>query len=490
VTFYLKYRPQTIDELDLTSVRESLKEIVSQKEIPHAFLFSGNKGSGKTSAARILAKIINCERLNSDDRKKGKGNQSVEIEPCNRCAQCVSITKGSSMDVVEIDAASHRGIDDIRSLKDSIALSPTSSRKKVYIIDEAHMLTTEASNAFLKALEEPPDHVVFILATTNPEKLPSTIRSRAFNINFGKATVAEIGRQLARIMKGEKINCDEGVIEIIAKASEGSFRDAAKLLEQLSFKSKNIKKIDAELVLFKSDLFATDQLLEYISKGDLKSALEHIENFVAAGGAPKVYLDLILEKLHGMLLADSSGLFDRRELINLINTFLTAREKVNISIISQLPMEMAIVEWCENSSKFKGQKLKAQAKSENLKKNDLKGNSLVQIDTDIWNKILLNLRERNASVEALLRAAFPISYDGKILNIGVYYRFHKERLENNMYRRVLEDVVNEVIGSEVRVICTLTEKRVQEKEVKAEEPVLTTSSDTDIIEAAKEIFEA
>src|SRR3972149_9928838 len=147
MTLYLKYRPKNLDELDLVSVAESLKKIVKSGKIPHAFLFSGPKGTGKTSAARILAKIINCESKNP---------------PCDKCEQCVSITKGSNLDVIEMDAASHRGIDDVRTLRDAVKLAPVSSKKKIYIIDEAHMLTTEASNALLKTLEEPPEHVMFI----------------------------------------------------------------------------------------------------------------------------------------------------------------------------------------------------------------------------------------------------------------------------------------------------------------------------------------
>src|SRR3972149_5898243 len=199
MTFYLKYRPQKLEELDIAPVRESLKNVVSSGQIPHAFLFSGPKGTGKTSAARILAKILNCE-------KKGK-------EPCNKCDQCLSITKGSNIDVIELDAASHRGIDDVRALRDAVKLSPARARRKVYIIDEAHMLTTEASNALLKTLEEPPSHVNFILATTNPEKLIETIRSRATSVSFRKAASDEIVNSLGRIVKGEKIKIEKDALE-------------------------------------------------------------------------------------------------------------------------------------------------------------------------------------------------------------------------------------------------------------------------------------
>src|SRR3989344_3187949 len=229
MTYYLKYRSQTLDQLDLEKVRDQLQKIVSSGRVPHALLFSGPRGSGKTSAARILAKVVNCEIR---DKDKDKDKQSLTLrdkqsltlrdkqsltlrdkqsltlrdkEPCNKCGSCVAITKGSSLDVIEIDAASNRGVDDIRTLRETVKLSPISARMKVYIIDEAHMLTTEASNALLKTLEEPPAHAMFILATTAPEKLLDTIRSRSTLINFYKGTVPEVIRSLKRVVKGEKL---------------------------------------------------------------------------------------------------------------------------------------------------------------------------------------------------------------------------------------------------------------------------------------------
>jgi DNA polymerase-3 subunit gamma/tau len=176
MVFYRKYRPQKIEELDSASVRENLYSIFSKGNYPHAFLFTGPKGLGKTSAARIVAKIVNCE-------KKAKG----KIEPCNKCDQCQSIASGSNLDVLEIDGASNRGIDEIRDLREKIKLAPFKASKKVYIIDEVHMLTTEAFNALLKTLEEPPAHVLFILCTTEQHKVPATIASRCFRINFTRA---------------------------------------------------------------------------------------------------------------------------------------------------------------------------------------------------------------------------------------------------------------------------------------------------------------
>src|SRR5215469_4743338 len=199
MVFYRKYRPQHISDLDSASVRQTLYAVL-QKNIPHAFLFTGPKGLGKTSTARIVAKVVNCEK-----RKKG------ETEPCNICSQCVSIASGTNVDVLEIDAASNRGIDEIRELKEKIRLAPVLAIQKVYIIDEVHMLTTEAFNALLKTLEEPPEHAMFILCTTEAHKVPETIVSRCFQIMFKPATDQEIARSLERVAKGENLKIEKDV---------------------------------------------------------------------------------------------------------------------------------------------------------------------------------------------------------------------------------------------------------------------------------------
>jgi DNA polymerase III, subunit gamma and tau len=195
MVFYRKYRPQKIDDLDSKEVRETLTSVLSQESPHHAFLFTGPKGLGKTSSARIVAKVINCTTP-AIKRKNG-------FEPCDQCESCVSIANGTNMDILEIDAASNRGIDEIRDLKEKIRLAPASSKMKVYIIDEVHMLTTEAFNALLKTLEEPPMHAMFILCTTEAQKVPATIISRCFHIAFKKATEDELVRSFQRIAKGE-----------------------------------------------------------------------------------------------------------------------------------------------------------------------------------------------------------------------------------------------------------------------------------------------
>ena len=207
-TFYLKYRPQKLADLDLREVREGLLRIVKGGKFPHALLFAGPKGTGKTSAARIFAKVVNCQ-----NPKDG--------EPCNQCDACREITKGTAMDLIEIDAASNRGIDDIRALRETIKLSPVKLKYKVYIIDEVHMLTLEAFNALLKTLEEPPTHAIFILCTTEPDKLPETIISRCLRFNFRKAKIEEIVEgPLKRAVENESFEVEDCLLYTSDAADE------------------------------------------------------------------------------------------------------------------------------------------------------------------------------------------------------------------------------------------------------------------------------
>ncbi|MBU1499564.1 DNA polymerase III subunit gamma/tau, partial [Patescibacteria group bacterium] len=271
MAFYLTYRPKRIKDLDLAQVRESLTEILGAKEIPHAFLFSGPKGTGKTSSARILAKAVNCP---------AKQNS----EPCNHCASCQLIESGRSMDLIEIDAASNRGIDDIRELRDKIKLVPSQAKFKVYIIDEVHMLTNEAFNALLKTLEEPPCHAKFVLCTTEPKKLPGTIMSRCWQVNFNKASHGEIKRSLTRVVKGEKLKISEEDLGRIARVADGSFRDAVKILEQLAVSGKVISGKKVSQVLNRGFLTGNlDEWLVLVYCGETVKALQWLSEAMDQG---------------------------------------------------------------------------------------------------------------------------------------------------------------------------------------------------------------
>src|SRR3989338_5868858 len=225
MAFYRTYRPQTIAQLDSEYIREILYSFFSTKKTPQSVLLTGPKGLGKTSAARIIAKVVNCT---------GRRKDAKTIDPCNKCSECVSISSGSYLDVLEIDGASNRGIDEIRDLREKVKLSPASAQKKVYIIDEVHMLTTEAFNALLKTLEEPPEHVLFILATTELGKIPQTILSRVQRLDFKLAKPGELLESLSKIIKEEKIEIEEAALKVLVRRADGSFRDGVKFLDQVS----------------------------------------------------------------------------------------------------------------------------------------------------------------------------------------------------------------------------------------------------------------
>lgn len=493
MTFYLKYRPQKIDELDILEVRESLGRIVASGKIPHAFLFSGPKGTGKTSAARIIAKIVNCE---------GKA------PPCNKCSQCTSINKGSNIDVVELDAASHRGIEDVRLLRDAVKLSPAKAKKKVYIIDEVHMLTLEASNALLKTLEEPPEHVIFILATTNPEKLIDTVRSRTTNIAFRKATPQEIVRSLSRVVKGEKMKIKSESLEQIAAASGGSFRDGVKILEQLALEKRKLDPKSVGEFLFQTKDINIGELIKIIVAKNTKAALTEVERILGRGVTMNNLTESLLISFRESLLGkmgigeDSLKELGKEEILALIKLFSRAATETKNAVLEQLPLEIAIVEWCEGSKDTPRIIIPGEKESESKKEPEptpvesaslprpSPKRSAKEVNEEVWRTILATVKPINTSIEALLRAARPMEYDGKVLTLGVYYRFHKERLEEASHRRILEDVVASIMGAPIRIVCTLTEPpaKPEPKAPVEEKTVLTEGEDEDIIKIAEEIF--
>ena len=279
LALYRKYRPKKLDELLGQETNALiLKNAAKQNRIGHAYLFYGPRGTGKTTTARLIAKLLNCEKRRDDEKFRAQG------EPCNACRHCREIDAQHSFDVIEIDAASNRGIDEIRNLKESIRTSPASADYKVYIIDEAHMLTGPAFNALLKTLEEPPPHAVIVLATTEYEKLPATITSRTQRFVFRKLSKTKIVEKLTMIAKEENIAIDASALELIAAAAEGSFRDAESLLDQIrsleapaTGGGKKIGLADAERITGRVGLQKVHELAEFIARRDLPKALSYLE---------------------------------------------------------------------------------------------------------------------------------------------------------------------------------------------------------------------
>lgn len=449
MVYYRKYRPQTIAELDLLDVREKLTSILSGREIPHAFLFTGPRGLGKTSSARILAKAINCER-NQEARSTKQGKKEKEknhdsqfmihdsqsIEPCNRCDICKSITEGSNIDIIEIDAASNRGVDEIRSLREKVKFSPSQLSKKVYIIDEVHMLTNEAFNALLKTLEEPPSHVVFILATTEVHKIPQTILSRAFSVKFEKPTLEELSNSLKRIIKGEGLTIDEKVYPKIFELSEGSFRDGAKILEELSLNSKG-KKIDLELLekVYKtgSTTIQSEQLLEALYKKDMNSCLKIISEMANEGIDFKIVIEQLVEKLRKDLIANSSGLktSEIKKILELLNE---AYAGVKFAVVAQLPLELAVVEWSlEDANQEVG--IKKQGKEKQEAKNLESTTTSHQLPNvnDFLKQLIDEVHKEDKRVAAFLRSCKEANVDGSNLTLITPYSIHAEKLSKKEF---------------------------------------------------------
>ena len=362
LVLYRKYRPKTFAEIvGQEHVVKTLTNAISSGMVSHAYLFAGARGTGKTSIGRLLAKAVNCK-----NRKDG------EFEPCNKCDSCQEINQGNAIDLIEIDAASNRGIDEIRDLRDGIRFVPTKSKYKVFIVDESHQLTREASNALLKTLEEPPSHAIFVLATTEAHKMTPTIVSRCQRFDFRRLTMPEIIGRLETILKKEKINSEPEALNLIALSATGSIRDAESLLDEVvsfSGKERAVRKEIVEKLLGVADKAAIFQFLNFINQKKAKEAVEFLNEIIFKGVDLKEFTKSLIQYLREILLLkiDSEfqnplffGLteeekkeikklaksFSDDELRSILERFMVAEDKMKSSSIPQLPLELAIVEIC------------------------------------------------------------------------------------------------------------------------------------------------
>ena len=286
-----KWRPQVFEDVvGQRAITQTLQNAIAQERVAHAFLFAGARGVGKTSTARILAKALNCE----------KGPQ---VNPCNQCASCHEISSGASMDVIEIDGASNRGIDEIRELRENVRYTPAKSRHKIYIIDEVHMLTREAFNALLKTLEEPPPHIIFVFATTEPHKIPATILSRCQRYDFKRIPFREIVESLKRIVEAEGIQISQRGLLSIAQESEGSLRDAQSLLDQvIAYGGKEIKDDEIAEVLGLIDRKILSDTIDAIADRDPARCVEIVERIYHFGVDLQHYCRELLQSFRNLIL--------------------------------------------------------------------------------------------------------------------------------------------------------------------------------------------
>ena len=292
----LKWRPQGFGQVvGQDHVVNNLKNAIDKNRLAHAYMFAGPRGVGKTSCARILAKALNCKSGTTPD-------------PCGKCPSCLDIAAGRSLDVIEIDGASNRGIDEIRSLRESVKFAPASGRYKVYIIDEVHQITSDGFNALLKTLEEPPEFVKFILATTQPQKVPSTILSRCQRMDFRRISVLEIISQLERIISAEGGKVDREVLFAVARASDGALRDAESILDQLlSFSRDAVSLDDVVLMLGTVQLTVLFDLTDAVLRQDVPGLLAGINDIIDKGKDPAVLLQDLIMHFRNLMVAKVAG---------------------------------------------------------------------------------------------------------------------------------------------------------------------------------------
>ncbi|PYI75473.1 MAG: DNA polymerase III subunit gamma/tau [Verrucomicrobia bacterium] len=486
--FARKYRPQTFDDVvGQTHVTRTLKNAVEQNRLAHAYLFVGPRGTGKTSTARILAKALNCT------------TNGPTVTPCGKCDNCREIAAGNSLDVIELDAASNRGIDDVRELRDNVRYAPAKARFKIYIIDEVHMLTKEAANALLKTLEEPPKHVIFCLATTEPEKLPITILSRCQRFDLHRIASTLIAQQLQSIARKEKLSLDPAAAHAIARGAEGGMRDAESMLDQLvAFCGENITEADALNVFgFTSQQMIAD-FVEKILRRETADALALVHEQCEAGkdmmkliSDTIVYLrDLLVFKVKPDALSEEATaetraafskqapLLETDRLLELIDQFAAAEGRMKWAPNKKLHFEVAVIraiqtldqttldEVIENLNALRdakpvgtthagepAAKHSAAAIVDRSAGATTAGNNADEVAIDpcaIWTKVVAQIKTRRPFIKSWIEEAHPLGASGRNFELGfpTDQRMVMEHLSSRANREFLERLLKEISGRE------------------------------------------
>lgn len=511
MAFYHRYRPQKLADLSgQDQVVKLLQQAFLSDKLSHAYLFVGPRGSGKTSTARILAKMVNCE------------TSSPAESPCNTCQTCLSITDGSNLDLIEIDAASNRGIEDIRALRETIKLSPAASRKKIYIIDEVHMLSNEAFNALLKTLEEPPSHALFILATTEADKIPQTIQSRSTRVDFHVGTVESLVQMLQKIVDSEKITIEPDALNQIARLSEGSFRDATKLLDQLASTSTEITVDFINQTLRISSFDTLYTTVSQLIQSDTAGALSTVNTLAKQSIPLRDFTVALSEFVRNLLmiklgtLADSSDFSSEQlsqlqtlaatvstdQLVRILNSLQNCLEKIKFTAMPQLALEVTIVELTipiatvqpvqpivsPVTPKPVETPVQAPTPSPEAPKHTKLSDSIVPADLNLlqdkWTYILETIKPHNFSLEAILRTVKLLKTEHDVVVLEAPYSFHQRIIESPKNRSLLEGLFGDVLSRNTRIQVVIGERPEKSTDIAN----VDLATDDEILRAAADIF--
>jgi len=504
-TLYRKYRPQNFKEVvGQNHIKTTLEQEIKSGRIAHAYLFCGPRAVGKTTLARVVAKAINCQ--------KRKDNSS---EPCNDCSSCKEITAGRALDIVEIDAASNTGVDNVRdNIIASARVTPVSSKYKVFIIDEVHMLSTAAFNALLKIIEEPPAFIVFILCTTEVHKVPLTIISRCQRFDFKRISVNDVVKKLTSIVQAEKVKIEKNILEAIARYADGYMRDAESTLGQIiAIGGKEISQAEADLVIPRSALNEILNLLGLLIKKDAAGGIRLVNQLMDEGVDLKTFVQDTIEILRKlMLIKINPALVSKlalelgeavelkvnslaqdltvEQILVFLEKFIKVAGQLKTDFIKQLSLEMAIAEICTTSQTPKSQagfsRTAAAPKFAPLRTNPAPAKAvagktaataaLINITSEQimakWNEVLAKVKQYNHSLSFILRVCQPRNLNGNQLCLAFKYKFHRDRVSEASIKNLIEKTLNQVYDAPISIEAVVDENlEVAASKLVSDEPV-------------------